>query len=133
MNLNELIKELKFKTSRSSGAGGQHVNKVSSKVELIFDVENSQHLSAEEKQLVFAKLTNRIDNEKLLHLQCDETRSQLKNKELVIERFSKLLHKVFTPIKKRKPTKPNKASVKKRLDNKSKHADKKKTRQFKPE
>ncbi len=104
MNFNEIHKELKFKTSRSGGAGGQHVNKVSSKVELIFDIENSQHLSEEEKKLVSIKLLNRIDNEGLLHLQCDETRSQLKNKEIVIERFNGLLKKALTPIKKRKPT-----------------------------
>lgn len=131
MNISELIKELKFKTSRSGGAGGQHVNKVSSKVELIFDIENSKHLSDEEKQLVSTKLSNRIDNEGLLHLQCDETRSQLKNKEIVIERFNGLLKKALTPIKKRKPTKPSKSSIKKRLDAKKKISEKKSSRGFK--
>lgn len=131
MNLSVLEGELKFKTSRSGGAGGQHVNKVSSKVELIFDIENSKHLSDEEKQLVSTKLSNRIDNEGLLHLQCDETRSQLKNKEIVIERFNGLLKKAFTPIKKRKPTKPSKSSIKKRLDAKKKQAEKKSSRGFK--
>ena len=131
MNISELIKELKFKTSRSGGAGGQHVNKVSSKVELIFDIENSKHLSDEEKQLVSTKLSNRIDNEGLLHLQCDETRRQLKNKEIVIERFNGLLKKALTPIKKRKPTKPSKSSIKKRLDAKKKLSEKKSSRGFK--
>lgn len=131
MNLSVLEGELKFKTSRSGGAGGQHVNKVSSKVELIFDIENSEHLSEEEKKLVSIKLSNRIDNEGLLHLQCDETRSQLKNKEIVIERFNGLLKKALTPIKKRKPTKPSKSSIKKRLDAKKKQAEKKSSRGFK--
>lgn len=130
MNLSALEKELNFKTSRSGGAGGQHVNKVSSKVELIFDVENSQILSEEEKALINTKLANRIDNEGLLHLQCDETRSQLKNKTLVIERFNTLLKKAFTPIKKRKQTKPSKSAVKKRLENKKRNADKKEARKY---
>ncbi|MBW6481480.1 MAG: aminoacyl-tRNA hydrolase [Vicingaceae bacterium] len=131
MNISALEKELKFKTSRSGGAGGQHVNKVSSKVELIFDVENSQILSEEEKQLVSIKLSNRIDNEGLLHLQCDETRSQLKNKEIVIERLNGLLTKALLPVKKRKPTKPSKSAVKKRLDAKKKISEKKSSRGFK--
>lgn len=131
MNLSVLEGELKFKTSRSGGAGGQHVNKVSSKVELIFDIENSQNLTEEEKNSLSLKLANRIDNEGLFHLQCDETRSQLKNKEIVIERFNGLLKKALTPIKKRRPTKPSKSSIKKRLDAKKKISEKKSLRGFK--
>lgn len=131
MNFSDIYKELKFKTSRSGGAGGQHVNKVSSKVELIFNIEKSQYFSEEDKKLIHTKLSNRIDNEGLLHLQCDETKSQFKNKELVIERFTMLLKKVFLPIKKRKPTKPTKASKERRLSLKKKLSEKKTSRGFK--
>lgn len=131
MNLKTLYTELSFKTSRSGGAGGQHVNKVSSKVELIFDVEKSSQLTDEQKSLVFSKLANRIDNERLLHLQCDETRSQFKNKEIVFERFLNLIKAALKPIKKRKPSKPSKSSIIKRLDSKKKLSDKKDSRRFK--
>lgn len=131
MNTKTLYAELTFKTSRSGGAGGQNVNKVSSKVELIFDVTKSVQFTAEQKEIIFVKLANRIDNEGLLHLQCDETRSQLKNKEMVFERFLKIIKSALIPIKKRKPSKPTKSSVRKRLENKKKLSDKKDTRRFK--
>ena len=131
MNKQTLYTELTFKTSRSGGAGGQHVNKVSSKVELIFDVDGSAQFTDEQKEIIFLKLANRIDNEGLLHLQCDETRSQLKNKEMVFERFLNLIKLALAPIKKRKPSKPSKASVRKRLDSKKKLSDKKDSRRFK--
>ena len=131
MNTKTLYTELTFKTSRSGGAGGQNVNKVSSKVELIFDVTKSVQFTAEQKEIIFVKLANRIDNEGLLHLQCDETRSQLKNKEMVFERFLKIIKSALIPIKKRKPSKPTKSSVRKRLENKKKLSDKKDTRRFK--
>ncbi len=120
-----LNKEVKYRTSRSSGAGGQHVNKVSTKVELIFDVNRSAVLSEEQKTIIYDKLKNRISNEGLLILQCDETRSQLKNKEIVFNRFVKLVEDALKPKKERKPTKPTKSSVKKRLYNKKKKSDKK--------
>lgn len=120
-----LNKEVKYRTSRSSGAGGQHVNKVSTKVELIFDVNRSAVLSEEQKTIIHDKLKNRISNEGLLILQCDETRSQLKNKEIVFNRFVKLVEDALKPKKERKPTKPTKSSVKKRLYNKKKKSDKK--------
>ncbi len=88
-----LIKELSFKAVRSSGAGGQHVNKVSSKVELTFDVENSEGLSIEEKELLKLKLSSKLSNENVLIISCDESRSQHKNKELVIEQFLELIKK----------------------------------------
>ncbi|MBI2279453.1 MAG: aminoacyl-tRNA hydrolase [Bacteroidetes bacterium] len=131
MNPQPLYTELIFKTSRSGGAGGQNVNKVSSKVELIFDVAKSTQFTAEQKETIFIKLANRIDNEGLLHLQCDETRSQLKNKEIVVERLINLLETALKPVKKRKPSKPSKSSIRKRLENKKKLSDKKDTRRFK--
>lgn len=131
MNKQQLYQEVTFKTSRSGGAGGQNVNKVSSKVELIFDVDSSVQFTDEQKEIIFLKLANRIDNEGLLHLQCDETRSQLKNKEMVFERFLNLIKLALIPIKKRKPSKPSKSSIKKRLDSKKKLSDKKDSRRFK--
>jgi len=120
-----LNKEVKYRTSRSSGAGGQHVNKVSTKVDLIFDVNRSEILSEEQKTIIHEKLKNRISNEGLLILHCDETRSQLKNKEIVYNRFVILIEDALKPIKKRKSTKPTKSSVEKRLFNKKKKSDKK--------
>lgn len=131
MDKQQLYQEVNFKTSRSGGAGGQHVNKVSSKVELIFDVESSSQFTDEQKSIIQNKLANRIDNEGLLHLQCDETRSQLKNKEIVFERLLNLISTALKPIKKRKPSKPSRSSIKKRLDSKKKLSDKKDSRRFK--
>ena len=128
MNIENLIKELNFKAVRSSGAGGQHVNKVSSKVELTFDLENSKELSNKEKELLLKNLATKLTKENVLILQCDESRSQHKNKEIVINRFIKLLTKGLVRPKKRKPTKPSKSSIKKRLTLKKKLSDKKHTR-----
>ena len=121
----KLKTELKFRTSRSSGPGGQSVNKVSTKVELLFDVWNSNVLSIEQKEIVLKKLKNRINSEGTLQLSSEETRSQLKNKKLVIERFFQLLEEALKPIKKRKPIKPSKASKEKRLKSKKIKSDKK--------
>ncbi len=127
-----LIKELSFKAVRSSGAGGQHVNKVSSKVELFFDLQNSMELSSEEKELLFKNLQSKLTKEGVLLLNCDESRSQHKNKELVIDRFLKLIINGLKIPKKRKATKPSKSSIRKRLDKKKKQAYKKAFRR-KPE
>ncbi len=125
INETKLKAELKFRTSRSSGPGGQSVNKVSTKVELMFDVWNSNVLSIEQKEIVLKKLKNRINSEGTLQLFSEETRSQLKNKKLVIERFLQLLEEALKPIKKRKPTKPSKTSKEKRLKSKKIKSDKK--------
>jgi len=122
---NSLLNELKFKAIRSSGAGGQHVNKVSSKIELSFDVINSEVLTEEQKQLLLKNLSSRLTKNDILILFCDESRSQHKNKEIAIERFLQIIKKGLTIPKKRKPTKPTKASIKKRLDNKRKLSVKK--------
>ncbi|MDD3722525.1 MAG: alternative ribosome rescue aminoacyl-tRNA hydrolase ArfB [Lutibacter sp.] len=125
MNTELMIKELKFKAVRSSGAGGQHVNKVSSKIELTFDLENSESLSEEEKALLIQKLKNKLTKENILLLQCDESRSQHKNKEIVIDRFLKLIADGLKVQKLRKATKPSKSSILKRLEKKKKQAFKK--------
>jgi len=120
-----IIKELKFKAVRSSGAGGQHVNKVSSKVELMFNVENSFALSDIEKERLYLKLGNKLTKENMLLLQCDESRSQHKNKELVIKRFLEVIKTALKAPKKRRKTKPSKSAIEKRLKSKQKKAQKK--------
>ncbi len=128
MNIKKLIKELKFKAIRSSGPGGQHANKVSSKIELTFDLKNSTELKDEQKTLLLKNLANRLTKENILILFCDESRSQHKNKEIIIDRFKKLIATSLTRPKKRKATKPSKTSVKKRLDNKKRASVKKLSR-----
>lgn len=123
-----LLQELKFKAVRSSGSGGQHVNKVSSKVELTFNVFNSLALLDDQKEVLINKLQNRLTKEGFLILQCDESRSQHKNKELVIKRFLELIKTSLIVPKKRIPTKIPKAVIRKRLKSKRKISDKKANR-----
>ncbi len=125
MNLELLVPELTFKAIRSSGSGGQHVNKVSSKIELHFDLENSSVLSDHQKKLLFKSLKNKLTKNNELVLQCDESRSQHKNKELVIKRFFELIKKGLIVPKKRKATRIPKSAIKKRLKNKSLRSEKK--------
>ena len=129
MNIENLTKELRFKAVRSGGAGGQHVNKVSSKIELTFDIENSKILKEKQKKLLLKNLSSRLTKENVLILFCDESRSQHKNKEIVIERFSKIIKNGLTIPKKRKPTKVSKSAIRKRLEKKKKLAFKKALRQ----
>ena len=123
-----LISELQFKAVRSSGAGGQHVNKVSSKIELIYNLENSHALSDFEKSLVQLKLVNRINKEKVLLLQCDESRSQHKNKELIVKRFIRLIEEALIVPKVRKRKKLSRAAKEKRLNSKKRNSLKKQNR-----
>ena len=125
MNTKNLLKELSFKATRSSGAGGQHVNKVSSKIELFFDLGNSEGISEEQKELLLNKLANRLNKDGVLLLTCDESRSQHKNKELAIQRFLNLIKEGLKVPKKRKPTKPSKTSLQKKAESKRKTAFKK--------
>ena len=128
MNPSEILKELKFKAVRSSGAGGQHVNKVSSKIELSFDVLTSKNLSEEEKEIISKKLSNRLTKNNILILFCDESRSQHRNKEIVIQRFLELIKQSLRKEKIRKATKPSKASIKRKAENKRRQALKKSLR-----
>lgn len=130
--IEKLRKELKFKAVRSSGAGGQHVNKVSSKIELSFDIQNSQVLKYDEKKLLYKNLHTKLNKEKVLILNCDTTRSQHKNKELAIKRFLELLELNLVIPKIRRATKPSKSSIINRLEKKKKLGEKKSLRQ-KPE
>lgn len=115
MDQEKIISELQFKAVRSSGPGGQNVNKVSSKVVLSFDLKNSNALTEEEKNLIENKLTSKLTNEQVLILNCDEDRSQIKNKEIVIKRFLKIIEAALIIPKIRKATKPSRAAVKKRI------------------
>lgn len=118
MEKDKLISELKFKAVRSSGAGGQNVNKVSSKVVLTFDLNDSQALSAEEKLLLEVKIASRLTSENVLILNCDEDRSQLKNKEIVIKRFLDIIAAGLIIPKIRKATKIPRSVIEKRIKNK---------------
>lgn len=124
----DIIKEVTFKTSRSGGKGGQNVNKVSSKVELIFNVRGTTFLTEEERVLLTERLGKRLDQEGFLHIVSQEDRSQLLNKEKTIARLIELLKSALHVHKKRKPTKIPKAVIRKRLANKQLIATKKQTR-----
>lgn len=127
-----LTPELVFNTSRSSGPGGQNVNKVESKVTLKFDVSASAILTDEEKATILAKLATRITTDGVLVLAAQEKRSQLQNKEAVTAKFDELMAKAFFKPKARKATKPSKASREKRFNKKKQQSQKKQWRQ-KPE
>ena len=132
METEKIISELNFKAVRSSGPGGQNVNKVSSKVVLTFDLNNSQALTEEENALISNKLATKLTSDNLLILNCDEDRSQLKNKTIVIKRFIDLVEKAMVIPKKRKATKIPKSVIEKRLKDKSSVAEIKQNRK-KPE
>ena len=128
MNKEQLLTELTFKAVRSSGAGGQNVNKVSSKVILNFDILKSQGLSEEEKTTLATNLCSRLTSESVLILHCDEDRSQLKNKEIAIKRFLALIKKGLFVPKERKATKIPKAAIRKRIKDKKNLGEIKKSR-----
>ena len=115
METTKLLTELSYKAIRSSGAGGQNVNKVSSKVVLTFDLANSQAFDEAEKELLFAKLSNKLSNENLLILNCDEDRSQRKNKEIVTKRFLEIIKNALIVPKKRKATRIPRSVIEKRI------------------
>jgi ribosome-associated protein len=121
--------EIAFTTSRSSGPGGQNVNKVNSKVTLKFDIAGSAVLSQEEKDILLKKMASRLTNEGVLILSAQDKRSQLQNKEEVIAKLETLIAKAFQKKKARKATKPSKTAVQKRIQNKKQHSEKKKWRQ----
>jgi ribosome-associated protein len=132
MEIQTILSEVKYKAVRSSGAGGQNVNKVSSKVVLTFDLSNSQALSEEEKLLLETNLQNRLTADLILILNCDEDRSQLKNKEIVTKRFLDIIKKGLYVPKERKPTKIPKSVIRKRIKDKKSVSEVKKNRR-KPE
>ncbi|MFH1160578.1 MAG: alternative ribosome rescue aminoacyl-tRNA hydrolase ArfB [bacterium] len=117
--------EFIFSASRSSGPGGQHVNKVSTKIELRFHVMKSALLSQDEKEVLLEKLAGRINAAGELVLTSQSERTQLRNKERVIEKFHSLLIRALTPRKRRKPTKLSAEAKEKRLEEKRLKAEKK--------
>lgn len=128
MDEKQLIQEAEYKAVRSSGAGGQNVNKVSSKVELHFKIQESQAFTEEEKTRTVKKLQSRLTNSGELILQCDETRSQHKNKEIVTRRFLDLIKSSLVKPRPRKKTKMPRAAKLKRLKEKKQLSEKKAAR-----
>ena len=123
--MQDFSSEFQFSASRSGGPGGQNVNKVSTKVELRFDIHGSLLLSEDEKALLISKLVNKINSIGELIIVSQSERSQLKNREKTVEKFYILLEKAFTPAKKRKKSKPTQTSIEKRLKTKQIVAKKK--------
>ena len=111
-------KEAEFKATRSSGKGGQNVNKVSTKVEVRLNINDSSLLSEEEKEIIRKKLSTKISADGLLITNDQSSRSQLDNKTAAIAKLYKMLDKCFVVAKKRKATKPSKGSKEKRLQTK---------------
>ncbi|MCB9893466.1 MAG: aminoacyl-tRNA hydrolase [Planctomycetes bacterium] len=127
-NIRVAESELEFSFARSGGPGGQNVNKVSSKVVLHWDVNASPGVPDAVKQRFIQTFRTRISDAGMLVMDCDETRSQHTNRELVIERLKQMLQQVARPPKRRIPTKPSKAAKKKRRAHREKHAQKKQLR-----
>ena len=126
------LSELRFQFSRSSGPGGQHVNRSSTRVELIFDVAHSPSLSPMQLIHLFQALKSSIDKEGLLHLVSQQTRSQWRNREDVTQRFQELLQRAFLPRKKRRPTRPTRASRERTLSEKRRRSEAKRKRRRMP-
>lgn len=128
----EVVREVRFRTSRSSGKGGQNVNKVATRAEACLDIVNATCFTAEQKELLLEKLASRISQAGILQVTSEEERSQLMNKERALKKLLALLKKALKPVKPRKTTKPSRASIEKRLQEKSLHSVKKETRRKPP-
>ena len=126
----DLQREITYKTSRSGGKGGQNVNKVSTKVELLFSVDNSALFTDEERTLLNEKLQSRFNKDGLVQVICDEERSQYLNKEKALDRLINLLANALRKPKPRKATKVSKAAKAARLENKRIQSAKKESRRF---
>ncbi len=121
--------ELEFRFARSGGPGGQNVNKVSSRVELRFNVKNSPSLTADQRRKLVSRLRTKIDTKGVLHLVSQESRSQWKNRERALEKFIALMRLALRPEQKRIPTKPSSQASATRVEEKKIHATKKRLRQ----
>lgn len=128
MQAAKILAELEFKAIRSSGAGGQHVNKVSSKVVVTYNLLLSEGLTVEEKDLLVQKLSSKLTKEGLLIMSADESRSQFRNKAIVRQRLIEMLRENLIKPTKRKPTKPSYGSKQRKLKKKAIQGEKKKLR-----
>ena len=117
--------ELIFRSSRSSGPGGQNVNKVNTKIELRFNIPGSAILREDEKETLLEKLKNKINNEGILIIISQYSRSQIKNKANAVDKFYRLIEEALTPAKERKPIKQPRHIKEKRLEEKQKQSEKK--------
>ena len=129
LNIPDLSAEFIFQASRSSGPGGQNVNKVNSKIELRFNIQNSLILTDDQKEILLSKLSAKISLDGFLIVVSQRDRSQLVNKEDAIRKLYELIEKALRPVKRRKSTRPTRSSVEKRLTGKRIKADIKQSRQ----
>lgn len=122
------LAELEFRYARGGGPGGQNVNKVETKVELLFDVAGSPSLSDADRALLAARLRSRLDTAGILHIVAGESRSQWQNRQAALTRFMELLQTALKPVKKRVKTKVSRAAKQRRIDDKKKQSEKKRMR-----
>ena len=120
--------ELDVRVSRSSGAGGQHVNKTSSRVEIFWNIQTSRALSDEQRTRLLDKLSSRLTTEGSVRVVASDMRSQLRNRDLAEERLAELVRRALLVPRKRKPTRPTRAAKEARLETKKKHSNKKRDR-----
>lgn len=125
------LSELQYRFSTSSGPGGQHANKASTRVTLLYDVANSPSLSEDTRRILLKRLASHVDKDGLLQIHVQDTRSQFRNREIANGRLQALLAAALTKRKRRRPTRPSKAANRKRLENKKKRSQRKKERQQK--
>ena len=125
--------EVQYRTARSSGPGGQHVNKTETQVELLFDVAHSPSLSEAQRRRILSQIKNLIDQDGMLHLTAQSERSQLRNREIVTARFQDVLAGALRVPKKRRPTKPTAASKTRRIEGKKRRGQIKQLRRSTPD
>ncbi|HEY1951192.1 MAG TPA: alternative ribosome rescue aminoacyl-tRNA hydrolase ArfB [Gemmatimonadaceae bacterium] len=123
--------ELDVRVSRSSGAGGQHVNKTSSRVEIFWNIAGSRALTEDQRALLQAKLRSRLTTDGSIRVVASDMRSQTRNRELAEERLAETIRRALIVPRRRKPTKPTRASTEARLESKKRHSDKKRHRRGK--
>jgi len=124
--------ELDIRVSRSSGAGGQHVNKTSSRVEIFWNIPTSRALTDEQRTRLLDKLSSRLTTEGSVRVVASDMRSQSRNRDLAEERLAELVRRALVVPRKRKPTKPTRAAKEARLESKKLHSNKKRTRKNQP-